>query len=318
MIKGSTTSLEQFLIDNKKNMDDTVMPIIKSETTIHSPISCKTYRSSFALSRNTSSFPPKAISNINLINLTNEMMKCSMFQNNHCVITDAIISHSDILQISDEIGNMFRGKTLTINAGGLTKDSLTQKRNGKTLFGFEVEDNIDYVVNMTKKDNSNRILFDIEFDQSKLTYFLNTVKYKASHVFFLHLTQRLYITESKKQIVLGKNLFTFIQDINTGVLIIKKYNKDTKKETSKFFEKKNLVHDISIGMGKIYFCENNDKWYISYYEKKKIWFIDHDFEHNAAMSCWKVIDDKVEIKDVMRIKVCKNVFRISVIKKEDI
>ena len=68
----------------------------------------------------------------------------------------------------------------------------------------------------------------------------------------------------------------------------------------------------------LYFCENNDKWYISYYEKKNIWFIDHDFEHNSAMSCWKVIDDKVEIKDVMRIKVCKNVFKISVIKKEDI
>lgn len=297
-------------------MDDTVMPIIKSETTIHSPISCKTYRSSFALTRNTSSFPPKANSNINLINLTNEMMKCSMFHYNHCVITDDIISHSDIVQISDEIGNMFKGKTLTINAGGLTKDSRTQKRNGKTLFGFEGE--VDYVINMKRKDNSTTVLFDIEFDQSTMTYFLNTVKYKASHVFFLKLTHRLFITEAKKQIVLGKNLYTFIQDINTGVLIMKQYNKDTKIETSKFFEKKNLVHDICIGMGKIYFCENNDKWYISYYEKKNIWFIDHDFEHNSAMSCWKVIDDKVEIKDVMRIKVCKNVFKISVIKKEDI
>ena len=165
------------------------------------------------------------------------MMKCSMFHYNHCVITDDIISHSDIVQISDEIGNMFKGKTLTINAGGLTKDSRTQKRNGKTLFGFEGE--VDYVINMKRKDNSTTVLFDIEFDQSTMTYFLNTVKYKASHVFFLKLTHRLFITEAKKQIVLGKNLYTFIQDINTGVLIMKQYNKDTKIETSKFFEKKN-------------------------------------------------------------------------------
>ena len=48
------------------------------------------------------------------------------------------------------------------------------------------------------------------------------------------------------------------------------------------------------------------------------WFIDHDFEHNASMSCWKVIDDRVEIKDVLKIKLRKNVFKISVIKKEDI
>lgn len=295
------------------------MPIIKSEASIHTPVSCKTYRSSFALSRNTSALPAKANSNMNLINITNDIMKCSMFQNNHSVITDDIISHSDTLQISDEIGNLFKGRTLTINAGGLLKDGLRQKRNGKTLFGFEGENNIDYAVNMKKNDNNySSVLFDIEYDQQTMTYYLNTVKYKASHVFFLKLSHRLYITESKKQIVLGKTLFSFIQDINTGVLIVKNYNKDTKKETSKFYEKKNLIKDISIGLGKIYFCDKNDKWYISYCEKKKIWFIDHDFEHNASMSCWKVIDDRVEIKDVLKIKLRKNVFKISVIKKEDI
>ena len=110
----------------------------------------------------------------------------------------------------------------------------------------------------------------------------------------------------------AKELYSFSSDLNTNILIVKQYDKETKKENSKFYQKKDLTQE----KGKIYFCDWNDKWFVSFNESTSSWFIDHDFEINAV-KCWAVLEDSIEIKDNLLVKICKNVFKINIIRRDE-
>ena len=101
-------------------------------------------------------------------------------------------------------------------------------------------------------------------------YYLRPTKHNAPHILFVKVENRIYITNSKKQIVLGKCLYTFMQDINSGTLIMKEFDKATKKENCAFYEKGNIMKDVSIGLGKVFFCDFADRWYLSFCEEKNM------------------------------------------------
>ena len=58
------------------------------------------------------------------------------------------------------------------------------------------------------------------------------------------------------------------------------------------------------------------KWFVSFNESTSSWFIDHDFEINAV-KCWAVLEDSIEIKDNLLVKICKNVFKINIIRRDE-
>ena len=318
MIKELTKSLESFLMDNQKSIHETIVPKIKSETNLNTPMSCQTWRSS--LSHNTNQNFTSKTGSPHLFdvctNNINDNFKSSFLQKS--IITDNIIDHSDRLEIKNEIGAIFKGK-ITINAGGIEQGGLQQRRDGITIFGFEGKNPIDYKVLLKRKNQkTNNVIFDIAYNTDTMCYYLRPTKHNAPHILFVKVENRIYITNSKKQIVLGKCLYTFMQDINSGTLIMKEFDKATKKENCAFYEKGNIMKDVSIGLGKVFFCDFADRWYLSFCEEKNMWYVDHDFELDPDVDCWRVVDDSIAIKESMKIKISQSVFSINYIKKEDI
>ena len=316
MIKQSAKSLESFLMDNQKSIHETIVPKIKSETNLNTPMSCQTWRTSFSNQNFTSKTGSVNFFDICNSNNINDNFKSSFLQKS--IITDNIIDHSDRLEIKNEIGAIFKGK-ITINAGGIEQGGLQQRRDGITIFGFEGKNPIDYKVILKRKNpNTNNVIFDITYSTDTMCYYLRPTKHNAPHILFVKIENRMYITNSKKQIVLGKCLYTFMQDVNSGTLIMKEFDKTTKKEICAFYEKGNIMKDVSIGLGKVFFCDFADRWYLSFCEEKNMWYVDHDFELDPDVDCWRVVDDSMAIKESMKIKISKSVFSIRFIKKEDI
>lgn len=329
LIKSPHKSLEAFITENQKDIKNITDSEPKKAKHLERPQSfsnlalnklpCKTFRSSNNNPYNQiNTVSNKALTRINttihpLFEFSNVSPKSPIINPVSIVITDNIINQSDSLEIKDEIGSLFRGQKIIINAAGIFKGGLRQRRDGVTVFGAQNgTNNIDFDLNIRYNKDKSNIIFKIEFNQENMTYFLRSPKRNISNIVFIQINDKLTITNKKKQIVLGKELYSFSSDLNTNILIVKQYDKETKKENSKFYQKKDLTEE----KGKIYFCDWNDKWFVSFNESTSSWFIDHDFEINAV-KCWAVLEDSIEIKDNLLVKICKNVFKINIIRRDE-
>lgn len=234
------------------------------------------------------------------------------------VITDDIVKSSDTLELTDEIGEMFKGQKLLINACGIVKGGLRQKRDGEIVFGFDNgSDNIDYDLSHIKDQSihmnefQTNLLFKIKFDPSTCHYYFQPVK-SSSNVIFIKIDERIYFNSKKKSIIMDKTLYSFAQDTSSDVLIVKEHNKEKKEEVSHFYQRKELKK----GDRKIFFSDISHKWYISFDENKNSWYLDHYYEQNQTINCWKVLSNSKEIKKSLVIKIGKNVFTIVLKQKE--
>lgn len=123
-------------MDNQKSIHETIVPKIKSETNLNTPMSCQTWRSS--LSHNTNQNFTSKTGSPHLFdvctNNINDNFKSSFLQKS--IITDNIIDHSDRLEIKNEIGAIFKGKII-INAWGIEQGGLQQRRDGKQFLDLK-------------------------------------------------------------------------------------------------------------------------------------------------------------------------------------
>ena len=205
-----------------------------------------------------------------------------------------------------------------INACGIVKGGLRQKRDGEIVFGFDNgSDNIDYDLSHIKDQSihmnefQTNLLFKIKFDPSTCHYYFQPVK-SSSNVIFIKIDERIYFNSKKKSIIMDKTLYSFAQDTSSDVLIVKEHNKEKKEEVSHFYQRKELKK----GDRKIFFSDISHKWYISFDENKNSWYLDHYYEQNQTINCWKVLSNSKEIKKSLVIKIGKNVFTIVLKQKE--
>lgn len=255
LIKSPHKSLEAFITENQKDIKNITDSEPKKAKHLERPQSfsnlalnklpCKTFRSSNNNPYNQiNTVSNKALTRINttihpLFEFSNVSPKSPIINPVSIVITDNIINQSDSLEIRDEIGSLFRGQKIIINAAGIFKGGLRQRRDGVTVFGAQNgTNNIDFDLNIRYNKDKSNIIFKIEFNQESMTYFLRSPKRNISNIVFIQINDKLTITNKKKQIVLGKELYSFSSDLNTNILIVKQYDKETKKENSKFYQKK--------------------------------------------------------------------------------
>lgn len=320
LVQTQLPSLETFLLEkhhsNIQRINNTMTPIIKTH-----------------LSRNISTTPQQIFKTtflhqmghqFELIHQNNkkkkedksifddQSIKCSLFRNrNDVIVTDRIISQSKYLELRDEVGSLLNGNKVIVNASGI-EGGLRQKRNGVSVFGVDNgKGNIDYAVNM-KYDLSkkNNILFQIEFDEKTLKYYLKKTKNNVDNILFIKVNKRLYIGKKKIRIVINKELFTFYQDLNSGILLEKRFNKETQTEESLFHSQNELIQsNQDEETKKIFFSINKEDWYLSFSPEKLSWYIDRDYAVGYS-SCWQVLDEPIELSHSNYVKVSKDIIKI--------
>ena len=316
LVQTALPSLETFLLEkhhsNIQRISNTMTPIVKTH-----------------LSRNISNTPQQIFKTTFLHQIGHQFelihqnkknkkedknifddqsVKCSLFRNrNDVIVTDRIISQSKYLELIDEVGSLLNGNKVIVNASGV-EGGLRQKRNGVAVFGVDNgKGNIDYAVNM-KYDLSkkNNILFQIEFDEKTFKYYLKKTKNNVDNILFIKVNKRLYIGKKKIRIVINKVLFMFYQDLNSGILLEKRFNKETKTEESLFHTQNDLISQDD-ETKKIFF--NQEDWYLSFSPEKLSWYIDRDYAVGYS-SCWQVLDEQIELSHSNYVKISRDIIKI--------
>ena len=316
LVQTALPSLETFLLEkhhsNFQRVSNTMTPIVKTH-----------------LSRNISNTPQQIFKTTFLHQMGHQFelihqnkknkkedknifddqsVKCSLFRNrNDVIVTDRIISQSKYLELIDEVGSLLNGNKVIVNASGV-EGGLRQKRNGVAVFGVDNgKGNIDYAVNM-KYDLSkkNNILFQIEFDEKTFKYYLKKTKNNVDNILFIKVNKRLYIGKKTIIIVINKELFTFYQDLNSGILLEKRFNKETKTEESLFHTQNDLISQDD-ETKKIFF--NQEDWYLSFSPEKLSWYIDRDYAVGYS-SCWQVLDEQIELSHSNYVKISRDIIKI--------
>ena len=316
LVQTALPSLETFLLEkhhsNFQRVSNTMTPIVKTH-----------------LSRNISNTPQQIFKTTFLHQMGHQFelihqnkknkkedknifddqsVKCSLFRNrNDVIVTDRIISQSKYLELIDEVGSLLNGNKVIVNASGV-EGGLRQKRNGVAVFGVDNgKGNIDYAVNM-KYDLSkkNNILFQIQFDEKTFKYYLKKTKNNVDNILFIKVNKRLYIGKKKIRIVINKVLFMFYQDLNSGILLEKRFNKETKTEESLFHTQNDLISQDD-ETKKIFF--NQEDWYLSFSPEKLSWYIDRDYAVGYS-SCWQVLDEQIELSHSNYVKISRDIIKI--------
>ena len=316
LVQTALPSLETFLLEkhhsNIQRVSNTMTPIVKTHLSRNiSNTSQQIFKTTFLhqmghqfelIHQNKKN--KKEDKNI----FDDQSVKCFLFRNrNDVIVTDRIISQSKYLELIDEVGSLLNGNKVIVNASGV-EGGLRQKRNGVAVFGVDNgKGNIDYAVNM-KYDLSkkNNILFQIEFDEKTFKYYLKKTKNNVDNILFIKVNKRLYIGKKKIIIVINKELFTFYQDLNSGILLEKRFNKETKTEESLFHTQNDLISQDD-ETKKIFF--NQEDWYLSFSPEKLSWYIDRDYAVGYS-SCWQVLDEQIELSHSNYVKISRDIIKI--------
>ena len=316
LVQTALPSLETFLLEkhhsNIQRVSNTMTPIVKTHLSRNiSNTSQQIFKTTFLhqmghqfelIHQNKKN--KKEDKNI----FDDQSVKCFLLRNrNDVIVTDRIISQSKYLELIDEVGSLLNGNKVIVNASGV-EGGLRQKRNGVAVFGVDNgKGNIDYAVNM-KYDLSkkNNILFQIEFDEKTFKYYLKKTKNNVDNILFIKVNKRLYIGKKKIRIVINKELYTFYQDLNSGILLEKRFNKETKTEESLFHTQNDLISQDD-ETKKIFF--NQEDWYLSFSPEKLSWYIDRNYAVGYS-SCWQVLDEQIELSHSNYVKISRDIIKI--------
>ena len=212
------------------------------------------------------------------------------------------IETEDFDNEKDDELDLFYGKILIMNAGGLEKGKRNLK-DGYAFFGTVeiVKDVIinDFIVNYPNNENNSK-LFYIYFDKNTLKYNLIPDKENKNEKIYVKLNHNFEIKEKTLFSIANINFSTEIIDDNEIKLIIffDKGKQEKKLQKTKGYytigRKKECDFLIRIPVISKIHCS------ILYKKENNLWMIcDGDFKNNkkSTNGIWKYINDKFEIQD---------------------
>lgn len=211
------------------------------------------------------------------------------------------IETEDIENEKEDELDLFFGKILIMNAGGLEKGKRNLK-DGYAFFGtVEIKDNIiinDFIVNYPNENNLK--LFCIFFDKKTFKYNLIPDKENKNEKIYVKLNHNYEIKEKTLFFIASINFTIEIIDDNEIKLIIffDKGKQEKKLQKKKGYytigRKKECDFVIRIPVISKIHCS------IIYEKENNLWIIcDGDFKNNkkSTNGVWKYINDKFEIND---------------------
>ena len=295
------------------------------------------------------------------------------------IILDQVIYNTDKVYIRDVKGDLFHHKKLCINAAGIvlpkhkaaqTKEHnyYTQfRRDGVTYFSNNKHDeHVDYLLNCKENSDTPLLRFKIELSQKNLKYYFKPIEnhlHKGvsafsevdrlecnESVFYLKMKKKIVILNQKVQTMLGIDIFIFIPDVQSEIISITKFNRDSNKEWQRFYNRIEIIgkneptskhrneesdyddydnEDINVNADiydphknssvlsqnkeKIHFDLDglNTEWFVGYDKTIQAWYLDVEGKEYSHMDdAWEACFNEVEIKKEIIVKNGNNVFKI--------